>query len=128
MRRSLSLFIVMLLVLRGLLGDVMAMGVAPVALSVAPLQHHMHMPIALEHGSASAAAAAACPSQEAVSADDCGHASSPTCTACGICHSTLFFPELLAQALSPQLRALYPLGSTRFVSAFTALDIKPPIF
>ena len=124
MRRGLSFFIVMLLVLRGLLGDAMAMGVAPVTLPVAPLQHHM--PLAAEHGSVSAAAAA-CPTQEAASADDCGHASGPICSACGICHSTLFSPELLAPALSPQLRALYPLGSTRFVSASAALDIKPPI-
>ena len=124
MRRGLSFFIVMLLVLRGLLGDAMAMGVAPVTLPVAPLQHHI--PIVDEHGLVSAAETA-CHTQDVASADDCGHASGQACSACGICHSTLFSPDPLAQALSPHLRALYPLGSTRFVSASTALDIKPPI-
>lgn len=139
MRRGLSFVVVMLLVLRGLLGDAMAMGMAPVTLPSAPLQHHTPMAAergththhqghagATEHGPV-ITVAAACPADEAASAHDCGHASGPTCSACGICHSALFSQDLVAQALPPQPGVLQPLGSTRFASAPAALDIKPPI-
>ena len=139
MRRGLSFMLVILLVLRGLLGDAMAMGMAPVTLPTAPLQHHTLMAAergidihdqdhagATEHGPV-IATAAACPVDEAASAHDCGHASGPTCSACGISHSALFSQDLVAQALPPQPAVLQPLGSTRFASAPAALDIKPPI-
>ncbi len=110
MRRGLPFILVMLLVLRGLLGDAMAMGIAPVALPTAAI----HCPVA--------AAEATAP------VTDCDHATEPTCSACDICHSALFTLDLLVQPLPLQPSALRPLGGTRFASASAALAIKPPIF
>ena len=131
--------LVMLLVLRGLLGDAMAMDMVPVTLSSVLL--YQHTPMASERGMAShdqdhagatgygpaSASETACLEDEAAIASDCCHASGPTCSACGICHSALFSPDPVAQALLQQLRALLPPGSTSFVSAFAALAVKPPI-
>ena len=138
MRRGLSFILVLLLVLRGLLGDAMAMGTAPVVAPTASVHHPA--PTASEHSTASQGmpshgenhagttghnpvATATCSAQ----ASDCGHEHGPTCSACGVCHSALFTPDLLAQPLLPQPSALRPLGGTRFASASAALAIKPPI-
>ena len=140
MRRGLSFILVLLLVLRGLLGDAMAMGMAPVTAPTAAVDHHA--PTASEHGTASPgvsshgedhagptghdridAAAAACSEQDT----DCSHEHGPTCSACGVCHSALFTPDLVAQPLRPQSLAQPSLGSTQFASASAAPDIKPPI-
>ena len=107
MRRGLPFILVMLLVLRGLLGDAMAMGIAPVALPAAAI----HCPMAAAEAAAT----------------DCDHVTGPTCSACDICHSVLFTLDLLAQPLPLQPSALRPLGCTRFASASAALAIKPPI-
>ena len=139
MRRGLSFMLVMLLILRGLLGDAMAMDMVPVTLPSALF--YQHMPMAGERGMANhdqdhvgatghapgTASTAACPEDAAASASDCCHASGPTCSVCGICHSALFSPDSVAQALLPQLRSLHLLGSTHFASAPAALAIKPPI-
>ena len=131
--------LVMLLVLRGLLGDAMAMDMVPVTLPSALF--YQHTPMAGERGTANhdqnhsratghspaTASTVACPTEQAANGSDCCHASGPTCSACGICHSALFSLDPVAQALLPQLRAPHPLGSTRFASALAALAVKPPI-
>lgn len=135
MRRSLSLILVMLLVLRGLLGDAMAMGTAPVASLGAPAHHFTSVaaerPMTTPHqdhvGANEHVTVIVSTAGEASSAPDCGHTSGPTCSACGICHSALFIPYPLVQSLSHQPCALHPLSSTPFASAPAALAIKPPI-
>ena len=141
--------LVMLLVLRGLLGDAMAMDMVHVILPSALF--YQHTPMAGERGivnhdhdhdqdqdqdqdhagatghSPATACAVPCLTKEAANASDCCHASGPTCSACGICHSALFSLDPVAQALLPQLRAPHPLDSTRFASALAALAVKPPI-
>lgn len=140
MRRSLSFMLVVLLVLRGLLGDAMAMGVAPVALPTAPLDQRTAMPaergvVSHHQGHAGADAATvaaaatppACTAEDAADALHCGHASGPACSACGICHSALFAMSALLQPLALQSVALQPVGHTPFASAAAALATKPPI-
>lgn len=141
MRRGLSVILVLLLVLRGLLGDAMAMGTAPVDAPTVAAVHH-HAPTVSQHETASqgmsshgenhadpashdpvAAATDACSAQDS----DWSHEHGTTCSACGICHSALFTPDLLAQPLLRHPSTLRPLGGTRFASAPAALDIKPPI-
>ncbi len=143
MRRSFSFVLVMLLVLRGLLGDAMAMGVAPVALPTAPL--HQQAAMAAEQGvvshhqghagthsadaatTAAIATTSACTAEGAADSPHCGHESGPTCSACGICHSALFAMSALLQPLALQPVALQSVGHTPFASAAAALAIKPPI-
>ena len=141
MRRPLSIVLVLLLVLRGLLGNAMAMGAAPVQ---APLsqpsptasQLHHHTPQALEladaayHAGHSAHAVqdAGCALHSSSHSGNCAeHEHGPSCTLCGICHSALSTPGQLPEgALSP-VSALRPQGSERFASAAKLQAIKPPI-
>ena len=140
MRRGLSFMLVILLVLRGLLGDAMAMEMVSVTLSTE--QHHEHASMASERGTSSydqehaggnehavvVASASACQADETGNLSECGHASGPTCSACGICHSALFAPRTLAQPLPPQPCAQPSLYITPFASAAAVQAIKPPIF
>ena len=143
MRRGLSFVLMLLLVLRGLLGDAMAMGAAPVPLSAEPAHHHAptdsnapahalmgHETVHAidqasghgEHGMHEATVADAC-----APGADCSHEHGSGCSACGICHSALSHTHL---PVPPQARApsaLRPHGGTRFASAPAALAIKPPI-
>lgn len=136
MRRSLSFVLVLLLVLRGLLGDAMAMGMVPATLPTA--MTHQHSVMAAEPGMAShhqehastsehgSATASVCAVNEA-GVIDCGHGSEHTCSACGICHSALFTSAALAQQFTLASAALHPMGFAPFASAAAALAIKPPI-
>ena len=150
MRRGLSFILVLLLVLRGLLGDAMAMGAAPVPQPAAPAHHHapsdpdrgvhalmgheaVHPQQAAGHADHAdhvpvheAAADACAPSASAQDAD-CGHEHGPACSACGICHSALYTPDLPVPPQALASTALRPLGGERFASAPAALLIKPPI-
>ena len=136
MRRSLSFVLVMLLVLRGLLGDAMAMGLVPASLPTAPLHHqtamaaeggagnHQQHPMGIdERATVTAAFEPACAADEA----DCAQASGDACSACGVCHSAMFTSAALALQLTHQSFALRPVGHTPFASAAAALAIKPPI-
>ena len=140
MPRFLSLFMILLLALRGLAGDAMAMGIAPAAQPVAAVAvaaisaeaHHSsthmdHSDMHGEHTAASPAAHAIC-GQDASSgsASDCaqheGH-----CTACGICHSALAAPQCLG-LLAPKPAPLsFANGKAVFASAAPAQLSKPPI-
>ena len=123
MPRVLSLFLVLLLLVRGLVGDAMAVGVAaPFALAGAT---SVHAP-APGHG---------CPDAQPVPATEghCGaqgdHGAQGTghCVACGICHSAFSVPRGVPGSQSPRGSAPRPEGSARFASAEPAPAFKPPI-
>ena len=150
MRRFLSLFLVLLLALRGLAGDAMAMeqntdqshhmGHALVqtqsldeVAAMAAAVHHAHASLATDaqphHDMAAShkagpAGAVSCSAKVADS--DC-HQHEGHCTACGICHSTLANPELLTLHSSLPLAAQPAHGAARFASAAPADLVKPPI-
>ncbi|WP_232533326.1 hypothetical protein [Delftia acidovorans] len=145
-----SIVLVLLLVLRGLLGDAMAMGAAPVMGVPAPavasasdsaLHHHApeiaqspdsherhpahatEQPSHTSHAEHSAASQAGGPA-----GGSCGeHEHGPSCTLCGICHSALFTPGQIGSDGAAPSAALRPQGSTRFASAAKLQAIKPPI-
>ena len=143
MRRGLSLFLVLLLVLRGLLGDAMAMEQATPAapahhtmLAAAPqdglhpaMDPHAHG----EHAPRDAPTAPQPPSADACAPDPAspgchhGHEGMASCSACGICHSALSQPHLPEPPPAQAPTTLRPHGAARFASAPTALLIKPPI-
>ena len=120
MRRVLSLALVMLLLMRGLPGDAMALGQAPVQ----PTPQMAQMAHAMDADAHHAAAMAQ---------DCCDHSSDNHvahqggCSACGICHSALAIP---AWTVAPGAHAQHspqPPPGTRFASALAAQAIKPPI-
>lgn len=142
MRRPLSIVLVLLLVLRGLLGDAMAMGAAPVMGVPAPavasasdsaLHHHApeiaQSPGSHERHPAHAEHSADCSSQAGgLAGGSCGeHEHGPSCTLCGICHSALFTPGQIGSDGAAPSAALRPQGSVRFASAAKLQAIKPPI-
>ena len=150
MRRFFSLFMILLLALRGLAGDAMAMeqntnqahhmGHALVqtqsldeVAAMAAAVHHAHASLATDaqphHDMAAShkagpAGAVSCSAKVADS--DC-HQHEGHCTACGICHSTLANPELLTLHSSLPLAAQPAHGAARFASAAPAELVKPPI-
>lgn len=139
MHRIVSMALVFLLVLRGLLGDAMAMGVIPVgavpaAEHSASAQHASHAEQSdLQHGlhaavDASTERAEHCKS-DAASLKHCGNTQhhTPSCSACDICNSSLHAPaeQVLATESAPQ--SLQAAPNSRFVSAQSAQVVKPPI-
>lgn len=152
MRRFFSLFMVLLLALRGLAGDAMAMeqntdqahhmGHALVqtpsldeVAAMAAAVHHAHASLAAdarahEHhdmGPSHKAAPVGAVACSANAADSDCHQHEGHCTACGICHSTLANPELLTLHSSLPLAAQPAHGAARFASAAPADLVKPPI-
>ena len=149
MRTWLSFLLVITLVLRGLLGNAMAMGVvAPVM----PASHTAHsQPSVPEHGTPAVSnhltahpnhsgndsehslhqavqltAGHCTPS----SAHDCGADSahgSGACSACGICHSSAGLPSLMAAPLPAPCAQHIAAFAARFVSTAPAALVKPPI-
>ncbi|HQQ71913.1 MAG TPA: hypothetical protein PLL92_16625, partial [Alicycliphilus sp.] len=112
MRRVLSLALVMLLLVRGLLGDAMAMGLAPMP-AVPPAAQAVH-----------AVRLAQAPSQAshdgATMVQDCcdysGHsqpAHQAGCGACGICHAALAMPAWAAAHATGARHSPQPPSGTR---------------
>ena len=145
MRRLFSLFIVLLLVLRGLLGDAMAMGemVAVPSPSFAAALHdhgadqgpglHTAQTDPAAHGATAADPlqhAHGSPPGEGCAAQDssaCEHAHGMSCAACGICHSAVSPTASLARA-AEAAAGIRPAGlSPRFASALPLQAVKPPI-
>ncbi|MFE1572731.1 hypothetical protein [Comamonas odontotermitis] len=145
MRSCLSLLLVLTMVLRGLLGDAMAMGiVAPVAQtgahaahaarSITPAeQHESHHGSSANHGDAALvgqqtheAAAAHCTAAEPAHCSDSA-AHGANCSACGICHSAVGLPAMAVQASVPSAPQQLADAATRFASTLPASIIKPPI-
>ena len=155
MRRPLSIVLVLLLVLRGLLGDAMAMGAAPVMgvpapavalasdsalhhhapeIAQSPDSHERHPAHATEqpshpsHTSHAEHSADCSPQAGSPAGGGCGeHEHGPSCTLCGICHSALFTPGQIDSDGPAPAAALRPRGSARFASAAKLQAIKPPI-
>lgn len=140
MRRLLPLFMILLLTLRGLLGDAMAMGSLPNAgdhmpTAVATAQkapqahHHAQTTADAAHTHAAAAASAPVPHCTAApTAPECGgsHHTTP-CAACGICHSVFSSPMLLAPCQDLPTQAAPASGRADFASATLVQATKPPI-
>ena len=134
-----------MLVLRGLLGDAMAMGVMPVAMhhqaetvSSAHADEHAHLhgiAAVQHHDIAMAAASTAVSSAADHCVDDsrmqsCGTSkhTGASCSACDICNSSLHATAELVLSTGEAPQSLQIERATRFVSAQPAQVAKPPIF
>jgi hypothetical protein len=133
MRRFFSLFIVLLLIFRGLLGDAMAMGDAVMQPAQAPAADHAMA--AAGHGGHDAHESDAShahgggprPACDTQASSACDPAHGASCAACGICHSAVALSalSLAGAAAAPGIR---PAGiSPRFASALALQAVKPPI-
>ena len=143
MRSCLSILLVLTLVLRGLLGDAMAMGiVTPVAQTGAAHTTHNSVPVGLHesHQANSAAPSDASPADLQVHPAATAHCSDaepahcsdsaahgPNCSACGICHSAVGLPAIAVLAPVPSAPQRLAEAATRFASTLPASIIKPPI-
>lgn len=122
MRRALSFVLIMLLVLRGLLGDAMAMGVAPVA----PAPELVQLASAAGHGEHGAHASQA-------TAHDCCDAAGDqqpahqACSTCEVCHSALAIAAWVSAGTDMPRAAPRPPHKAPFASAAIAQATKPPI-
>lgn len=138
MRRFLSLFMMLLLALRGLAGDVMAME-SPAAHSPAAMvastaamhmshnmvdsdshAHHEHA----DHGNHAAVEAPQC---SATDTSGCGSHDGNHCTTCGLCHSAMGQSPLAIFAGPTPASSQAPFEADRFASIAPAAQIKPPI-
>lgn len=132
MRRLFSLFIVLLLVLRGLLGDAMAMGemvAVPSPSLAAALHEHGADQGESHHASPDQHAHGSSPGEDCTAQDSsaCEHAHGLSCAACGICHSAVSPTASLART-AEAAAGIRPAGlSPRFVSALPLQAVKPPI-
>jgi hypothetical protein len=116
MRHFVLALMIVLLPLRGWVGDAMAMQMSAGALEATAVAaqkdtEHVHC---LEQASSSEEAAPA--------TADCN-----TCTSCQICHSIALTPTLLTLATVPMPVAQPQAGAPLFASAERALGFKPPI-
>ncbi len=121
MPRVLSFALIVLLVLRGLLGDAMAMGVAPVQ----PVPEMAGMAVHGTHDGTHASATMAQHCCDPLSDSHPAHQAG--CSACGVCHSVLGAPSWVAAPAAGPGHALQPPRNARFASALAAQAIKPPI-
>lgn len=135
MHRLFSLFIVLLLVFRGLLGDAMAMGNVAAPPGPAHSAGASHDMAGAGHAAHAASAAHGTHTQlpgpgEACAAQDaggCEHAHGAACAACGICHSALSLGAFVLR-VPEAVAGIRPAGlSPRFVSALALQAVKPPI-
>ncbi len=132
MRRFLSLFM-MLLALRGLAGDAMALespsAHAPAHMATMAAAHGAHASgdeqHAAHHGAAdhASARAAHCGSADT---DDCG-SHDRQCTTCGLCHTAMDQAHSATFAGPAPASSQAPHGADRFASIAPAAQIKPPI-
>ena len=149
MRRFLSLFMMLLLALRGLAGDVMAMEspaahspahmVAAVTQQMADMDHSMahgshmgmnmdmshdeHAAMTMHHGPGHGSASVQC---GAADASDCG-SHGGHCTTCGLCHSAMGQSSIAIFAGSAPASSQAPYRVDRFASIAPSAQIKPPI-
>lgn len=140
MRRGFFMFLMLVLVLRGLTGMAMAAGVVPPLVPAGshlqePAHHHgsveaqgtssHHAGVFVGHVTLAYDAAEPCAS----GSEGCGlHADhAGTCSACEICHSAMLAPSAPSRVPPVPLDPMPPQGATTFHSAPAAPDIKPPI-
>lgn len=140
MRRISSFVLVFLLVLRGLLGDAMALGVVPMTSGSGASAHgsaEVHVLTAEEHhhGDSSAQTSSGlhvghCADAAGASSHDCGGGDSGhavVCSACDICHSSMFASHLQASVHAAGPQVLHSRLGAAFVDAHAAQVVKPPI-
>ena len=125
MRRWLPFVLMLLLALRGLVGDAMAGQMLAQQLNAQPAPAVAVQVMAGHdcdsHGHPQAAAAQPEAAGEAQAPDDC-----PTCASCQVCSSVAMSPSpVLAPALPP-VRTQPQQASTAYPSAEPALAFKPP--
>lgn len=134
MRACLSLLLILMLALRGLMGDAMAMGMVAPVMPAAMAEHHAssladHADMGTSHTSADSSHCStgddpACHGDHGKH-DPAQHGAS--CSACGICHSAVdLFNDAGFAALAPALLARAS-GSAPFASALLTQASKPPI-
>ena len=141
MRRVLSLFIMLLLALRGLAGDAMAIespaahdpvhAIAAATAVATHMSHDMHDKIGDEHAHHQPADHAAtdmsqCGSAHASDCDAHEHEHSH-CTTCGLCHTAMGQVDHLILAGPGPAPSQPSLEADRFISVAAASLIKPPI-
>jgi len=117
MRRLFIALMIVLLPVRGWLGDAMAMEMT---------QHALHA------GTAATAMAPDCHGAAAQSPDEtsppaASHDGCGTCTACQVCHTVALADVLLARPARGAPHVLAPAPATGFISAEPARGFKPPI-
>lgn len=133
MRRFLSLFMMLLLALRGLAGDVMAME-SPAAMVASTAAMHMSHNMDdsdshahHEHAEHSNHAAVEAPQCNATDSSGCGSHDGNHCTTCGLCHSAMGQSSISIFAGSSPATSQAPHGADHFASIAPAAQIKPPI-
>lgn len=137
MRACLSLLLMLMLALRGLMGDAMAMGMVAPVMPAAMAEHHAssmadHTDMAPDHVMAASshcdtgqqAGQHSDPSDHSQH-DPAQHGSS--CSACGICHSAVDLFNGAGFAALPAPSLARASGSAPFASALLAQASKPPI-
>ena len=142
MRRVLSLFIMLLLALRGLAGDAMAIespaahdpvhaiaAVTAVATHMSHDMHDTHDKSGDEHAHHQPAAHAATDMSQCGSANasDCDAHEHSHCTTCGLCHTAMGQADHLVLAGPGPAPSQPSLEADRFISVAAASLIKPPI-
>ena len=142
MRRFLSLFIMLLLALRGLAGDAMAIespaahdSVHAIAAATAVATHRSHDmhdtydKSGDEHAHHQPAAHAAADMSQCGSAhaSDCDAHEHSHCTTCGLCHTAMGQADHLVLAGPGPAPSQPSLEADRFISVAAASLIKPPI-
>ncbi|MEG0975441.1 MAG: hypothetical protein RSF42_12145 [Comamonas sp.] len=142
MRRFFSLIMVVLLALRGLAGDAMAMENPAAHASMATAMvhtvdmdadagaHHGHQPsMQTAQGdthSGHTSVAATCSNEASAHGEGCG-SHEGQCTTCGLCH-TVLGQALYGSTPAPLARTSQPMHkAAHFVSATAAQLVKPPI-
>ena len=134
MRACLSLLLILMLALRGLMGDAMAMGMVAPVMPAAMAEHHAsslvdHADMGTSHASHTSADSSHCSTGDDPAChgehDPAQHGAS--CSACGICHSAvdLFNDAGFAALAAPSLARAS--GSALFASALLNQASKPPI-
>ena len=142
MRRVLSLFIMLLLALRGLAGDAMAIespaahdpvhAIAAATAVATHMSHGMrdtHDKSGDEHAHHQPAAHAAADMSQCGSANasDCDAHEHSHCTTCGLCHTAMGHADHLVLAGPGPAPSQPSLEADRFISVAAASLIKPPI-
>ena len=151
MRRWLSILLTLTLVLRGLLGDAMAMGIVPMAHgghtehaaavadtttaaspAAAHAAHSDHgQPVVADSGDAhhqhAVMAANHCGAANGDTSASCDGDHGPSCTLCGICHSAASAAPWGNRWSPGPVADHRASGRVAFISAPAAPTIKPPI-
>jgi hypothetical protein len=125
MRRWFAILMLLLLPIRGLVGDAMAYSMLPMPLQTPqPVATQVMQIVQMKQ----AAAERKMPCHEANDASQEGNpADAPQCTTCQVCHLTMSYPMQSANAL--QLTAAAPpvQHASTWHSAELRLSVKPPV-